>query len=145
MEYTNRLFGNITVLPEKKIFFPEGILGLEDYKEFIFVEDKKSPFLYWMLPLNDEEISFLTVDPFVVFQNYELEISDADQKLLKVQDASEIIVYCLVTLAGNQEANPTANLKGPLVINISKNIGKQIVLDNDKYLVKTPLIAPKEG
>jgi len=34
----------------------------------------------------------------------------------------------------------TTNLQGPIVINISSNLGEQIIVDNSKYKVKEALV-----
>ena len=47
----------------------------------------------------------------------------------------------LTTVTLNSDVKKiTTNLQGPVVINTSNNFGEQIVLDNSKYKVKSPLM-----
>jgi flagellar assembly factor FliW len=47
----------------------------------------------------------------------------------------------ITTITLNSEAKKiTTNLQGTIIINISNNLGEQIILDNSKYKIKQPLI-----
>lgn len=49
------------------------------------------------------------------------------------------MIMCTVTLNSDVK-KITMNLQGPIVINTSNNLGEQIIVDNSKYKVKTPLM-----
>ena len=49
------------------------------------------------------------------------------------------MVFNTVTLNSDPK-KITTNLKAPIIINISNNLGEQIILDKEKYKIKHPLI-----
>ena len=58
---------------------------------------------------------------------------------LKITSPEQVNIITTITL--NSDINKiTTNLQGPIVINTSNNLGEQIILDDSKYKVKSPLI-----
>ena len=58
---------------------------------------------------------------------------------LGIQKDEEVMIFNTVTLNSDPE-KITTNLKAPVIINISNNLGEQIILDKEKYKIKHPLI-----
>jgi flagellar assembly factor FliW len=56
-----------------------------------------------------------------------------------IQSREDILMYVIVTLDKAVPHNSTANLLGPILINIRERRGSQIILDDNRYSVHTPL------
>jgi len=115
-------------------YFPEGLIGLENLKEFYFlVRTEELPF-YWMVSKN-ENFSFFVVSPFIICPNYIAEIPDEEINFLEIKDEKEIVLSVIVN-----RKEFTANLIAPIVLNQNKNIGKQVIIANYKdYSVNFPI------
>lgn len=123
------------------ITFKDGIPGFDNLKQFILFNIEESNYCI-LQSIEDANVGFILISPFDVMKDYEFEIDEEVEKELGVHDISDISVLNTVTL--NNDINKiTTNLRAPIVINFKEKKGKQIVLNNDSYLIKYPLF--KEG
>ncbi|MBQ8997505.1 MAG: flagellar assembly protein FliW [Clostridium sp.] len=120
-----------------EVRFEKGIPGFEEYKDFKIdsINDKFKS----ISSIENSNIGFISVSPFDIRDNYELDLNDELINELKIEDSNDVLVLSLVTLGSTLEKS-TANLKAPLIINIKNNKGKQLILQDDKYKIKEPLM-----
>lgn len=128
-----------------KIDFPNGLFGFESFTKFSLIEAEYKPF-YWLQSEQDKTLSFLVVDPFIFFDDYELDIDDNSLKSVEVKTPADVVVLTIITIPGSN-GKITANLQGPLIINKTNNLGMQFVLSDPKWTTKHELVAKenKEG
>ncbi len=100
------------------------LLGFENIKQVdlqriddIFVK---------MQALEDEHVSFTLIDPFVL-RNYDFEIPDNIQKLLEIDEKSNILILNIVLIQTPIE-DSVVNFVGPLVFNTDNKKAAQIIL-----------------
>ena len=125
---------------ENLIHLPCGLLGFEHLKRYVLLGNpEEAPFLWFETP-DDQSISFLVISPFVVMPNYQPELTAEDVSLLGLRTPQEAMIFNIVTLRGNHTA--TVNLKGPIVVNRTTLVGKQVIPVNAaNYAVQHPLVA----
>ncbi len=118
--------------------FPMGLLGFEQIKEYVLlVNPEEAPFL-WLQVENNPALAFVVIDPFVVLPDYQPDIPKGDVEFLKIKQSSDAIVLGIVTI--HEEGRATVNLKGPIVINRSSHIGRQVIITNaSAYSITHPL------
>ena len=121
-----------------EILFEKGIPGFENYRYFNvnIVEGIKR--FYHIVSKEDSNIGFISISPFDIKKDYEIDLDDQFIKELDIKDEKDVLVICLITL-GKSLKDSTANLKAPIIINIKNNRGKQLILQDDKYKIKEPL------
>lgn len=122
-----------------KIFFENGIPGLEEYKEFEISQLGTSNKFKMITSVEESNIGFVAVSPFEVNKDYEIDLNDEIIKELQIKDPKDVLVLNLITLGRTLEKS-TVNLKAPVIINIKNNKGKQLILQDDKYSIKEPLM-----
>lgn len=123
---------------EDVITFPNGLPGLNNLKKFILFSVEENGIFNMLHSIEDMEIGLVVVSPFNVMKEYEFNLDDIKVGQLNIKDKSDIIV--LTTVCLNKDVKMiTTNLKAPIVINIREKIGEQLILDDDKYLIKYPL------
>jgi flagellar assembly factor FliW len=126
---------SLPIHAENIFHFPEGLPAFESVKDFVFVHKPDlSPFLF-MHALEPSDLSFVCVDPFLVNARYRPTISDADVSALHVQSPADLLLLSIVTVARDVR-NTTANLQGPVAINIQACLGKQVICENQHYPVR---------
>lgn len=77
--------------------------------------------------------------PYAFKNDYAFDISEEDITDLQVENADDIATYAIVTLKESLN-DSTMNLLAPVIFNIKKKFGKQIVLnDNVAYPLHFPL------
>ncbi len=142
MEINSKLLGKMEYEKESIIRFEEGIIGITDKKEFIFIEKEDFlPFNY-LQSVEDPNFSLIVINPFFVEKDYIYDISKDDLKSLNVQDDSDFFIVAIVVFA-NKIENITVNLRAPIIININSKAAKQVLLLNEDYDIEAPLV--KEG
>jgi len=76
---------------------------------------------------------------FAFKKDYSFDISDEDREQLQIEKEEEVLTYTIVTMKETLE-DSTTNLLAPIIINIDKKLGKQIVLqDNKSYPLRYPM------
>lgn len=139
MIFVSKVHGNIEYEEKDKITFKKGILGFESLKEYILVDLKECEPFKLLQSLEDEDVGLIVVSPFEFFKDYEIKLSDEEINKLDVKKQNDILLLTTVTLNSDPK-KITTNLKAPIIINISNNLGEQIILDNLDYKIKHLLI-----
>ena len=123
------------VKSENVFTFPEGILGFEDVKEYIFlINEKVAPFMF-MQALDNTGLSFVCVESFLIRPDFSLKLNESHVELLQLDAPEHALVLSLVTV--NSDVRKfTANLLSPIVINMKKSIGRQVIPENSIYPVR---------
>lgn len=128
-----------TDVPEIRI--RGGLPGFEGLERFALRPwgDADSPFSV-LDSLDDEQLSFVVVPPALFFPDYEPVVSDEAAAGIGITDPDDAMLLVIVTVRQPVQES-TANLLGPLVINVHDLRGMQAVLDPDRYPAAAPLAA----
>ena len=145
MKITSSRFGEIEIDDEQQIFFKEGLLGFENLKSFVLLPVNNSMIFTWLQSTEEGEIAFLLTDPFMFFPGYEVELDESIREDLQIDAAKDVVIQAIVTIPEAGVKDMTANLLGPLVINVNDRIGKQTVLTQTNYTTRHKLFEPEEG
>ncbi|WP_319542882.1 flagellar assembly protein FliW [uncultured Pseudodesulfovibrio sp.] len=119
--------GEREVSSEGIIYFPRGLVGLEDKREFalLSVKSEDSPFLLLQC-ITDPGLGLLVADPYSFIDDYDVKIENVDRKALKVENIHQLAILVTVTIPQNRPEDTTLNLQGPIVINTEARIGLQV-------------------
>jgi len=120
-------------------FFPEGLPGFEENKEFAFLFNENSNPFILMNFCGDSKLSLMCVDPFFVLPDYELNLSKDDKLALNVSSVNELVVLVIVKIDKENIAKGIFSegsliLKSPLVFNPKNYYAKQISNGKPEYL-----------
>lgn len=129
-------FGEINIAEEKIIHFQEGIPAFEEEKEFVIIlnEDKENPF-HWLQSVKNSELSFVILNPFEIFSDYDILLPETAINKLNIEKEEDVIIYSMVVVPEDM-IKMTTNLLGPIVINTKEMLGKQVILDDERYSTK---------
>lgn len=132
------ILGPLTISEEEILRFPAGLYGLPDCRSFVLLPAEREG-LYWLQSVEHGPLAFVLADPFLFFPGYSAELSAAELAELKADEASQVAILAIVTLPPSREEHPTANLQGPLALNLAAGIGKQLALQESELGVRHPL------
>lgn len=146
MKILTKIFGEIEVNEEKVLNFDEGIIGFPDLNRFMLIHDveaeKKT--VSWLQSIDEPAFAMPVVDPLAVDPEYNPVVEDELLRPLGDMVEEDIIVLVTMTVPADVK-KATVNLKAPIVVN-SKNLKAcQIILDDEKYLVKHPVYDALKG
>ena len=133
MELKATRFGNIEYGRSDVMSMVKGFLGFEHLKQFIVVSlEGQEPFK-WFQSTEDENIAFLMIDPVFFKPDYVVDITPGEIAILQASSLEDITLFVLVTIPDGQPEKMSANLQGPLAINMKDNCAAQLVLSESGY------------
>ncbi|PID78227.1 MAG: flagellar assembly protein FliW [Deltaproteobacteria bacterium] len=133
-------FGDIEIPKEKIYTFPDGIPGFPSCKSYCILDNDKNALFKWLQSADSPELAFVLFDPFLITSDYDVFIDDDELKILQADKKEDLIVTVILTIPKNNHKKMTANLKAPIVFNIRKKIGKQIILNDSDYPLEFPVM-----
>ncbi|MDR2792794.1 MAG: flagellar assembly protein FliW [Treponema sp.] len=139
MRINTKFLGEIDINDQQKVFFPKGIIGFERCTGFALFEAGQSPFYYFQ-SLDDKDVCFILIDPFLFRPDYEADIAQEEMDLIGIEKPEHAAVLAIITIPA--KGGPiTANLQGPLVINSETKRGCQVVLTDPRWKTKHEIAA----
>lgn len=126
------------------ILFDRGMLGFADNRAFVLAATSRDG-LYWLQSTENQALCFILADPFLFFPGYSVEIPDIDIAYLEANSPDDIAVLVTVTLADQPGRASTANLQGPIAINVRDRKARQIVINQPGFGVRELLDLGKKS
>ena len=139
MKVDTKAFGLIDIEEKQKVTFPQGLLGFEDFTEYVFLDAEHEPF-FWLQSTSDKEIAFILINPFLFRKDYEANVTNEELQEIGVTAPDKALVFVIVTIPQDGGAM-TANLQGPLIINKENMTGMQAILPDAKWKTKHNIMA----
>jgi flagellar assembly factor FliW len=129
---------------EPIISFPAGLVGFPDLCSFRLFEPSESYPLKFLQSVEHAEVSFTAIDVAAIKPDYQFDLNEEDAAFLALEKPENALVLALVVIPKDPR-QMTANLAGPVVINIQTRQGRQIILNTEKYPLKYPVIADRSN
>jgi flagellar assembly factor FliW len=117
----SRLFGPLSVRPEAFLTFPEGLPGFAGERRFILLP-ASSAGVYWLQSADEGALAFLLVDPFPIFPGYSVDVPGDESEAAPM-------VLAVITLPREEGGECTANLQAPIVLDLARRSGRQLILE----------------
>jgi len=129
-------FGPVSYEPETIVEFPQGLLGFEERRRFVALSFPDTQPLIFLQSIEDADLCFLTLPVLAVDREYQLRVSNEDREQIGLPVNRPLRigedVLCLAVLS-LRETGPSANLLGPLVVNLRNRKGVQAVSADSGY------------
>jgi len=138
MELLTTRFGALDLDDHRLVDFVGGIPGFPQFTRALLIEVEGNPDYYWLQSIDDGDLAFLTVVPWSFFSDYELVLNDDDQEAIKLDDAGDAFICCLVSVDRERELF-TANLRAPIVVNVALNRARQVILPDERLPLQARL------
>ena len=134
--------GEVKYKEDDLITLTTPLLGFAELSDYLIISNSDYfPFL-WLQSVEDPSVCFILIEPNPFFEGYAPNINKRELKVLG--NITELKIFCIVVIPEDPQM-ATANLRAPLVVNFERKIAKQIVLDDDKYNIRSRLFPHGEG
>ena len=130
-------FGEVEYDPSNVLHFPEGLIGLDQLKNFIVMPSKKEGPLFWIQCVDDPHFAFVVTDPTNFFLDYLVVPDENERQKLGIGPQDECFVLVIVSISEEKEI--TLNLSGPILCAAASNKAMQVILEDPRYDTRTPL------
>ena len=127
------------------ITFPQALAGFPGLTEFRIFEPEGVYPLKFLQAIASPEVSFACMDAASVKLDYEVPLAPEDAEALALEAPGDALVLAVVVVPRRDPRRMTANLAGPLVINIKTSIGRQITLDAKVFPLEYPVFPVEEA
>ncbi|MCS7065044.1 MAG: flagellar assembly protein FliW [Fimbriimonadales bacterium] len=140
MELHTTRFGTITIDEQDIVAFPDGLVGLSHLKRFVLIRHSDDSPFRWLQSVDEPNFAMLIIDPWFFRPDYEVMLSDVDVERLQLSDEAIRWVYVTVSIPPGKPHAMTANLLAPIVINGNARCGRQVILDDERYSTRHPIL-----
>jgi flagellar assembly factor FliW len=128
----SELLGTLPVSADQVVEFPEGLYGFPEARRFALLPTPRDG-LFWLQSVEHSALVFLLVDPFPLFPDYHLELTEVDKARLGTGSDEDILVLSIVTMPSAPGTSCTANLHAPLMFNARRGQGHQSIRADDGF------------
>ena len=109
------------------IEFPDGMFGFEDSTRFLpMMIEEGSDAVLLLQNMENEELSFIVMNPFMLCEEYDPILSDEDYAKLGTRKQEELSFYVICVVKDSIEES-TVNLKCPIVVNVVTRQARQVI------------------
>ena len=136
-------FGNVEVDDGKILTFPFGLIGFPAIKRYALLDHPGGGPFQWLQAVDVPELAFVVTDPRLFFQGYAVPVRSEQLEAIGICEASEGIVVVILVVPKDPQ-RITANLMGPIVINLAERLACQLVLDHPGYGTRHALFTGAE-
>lgn len=129
MRIETERFGCLEADDRQLFLFPQGLIGLETLRQWLLIPDFENPLVAWLQSASRGDRALALISPRLFVPDYRVHIPR--QGLDAIQLRGEDRVYVLTTLSGKPDKVST-NLRAPVIINLDKRLGCQVVTGDDQ-------------
>ncbi len=127
------------------IVFDDGIFGFEEIKRYLPLPmDGEASDFICLLNVDDDNVSFVLVNPFSIMENYNPKLTAEDYKKLGTNDEEKLSYYAICVMKEVPQ-DSTVNLKCPIVVNTVTRKSVQVILQTDDYNFRHKFSELKKG
>ncbi len=139
MKVATTRFGLVEIDDSSVVRMPRGLIGFEELTAYCLIQHRPDAIFRWLQSIDEPSLAFVVADPSQFFADYDVEIPDAEAEKLRLDKADDAQVLTIISISeGGREI--TANLAAPIVINSKELIGTQVVLQDNRYSVRQPVV-----
>ncbi|MBY0554614.1 flagellar assembly protein FliW [bacterium] len=131
-------FGEVQLNPEDVLTFKEGLLGFQDLRQFVLLDDPNDDIFAWLQSCELPSIAFPVLEPELFGHKYNVNFNRTDLESLQIQAGQTPAFLSIITIP-NDPTQMTANIKAPIVINLEQKIARQCVLQDNNLAIKEPI------
>jgi flagellar assembly factor FliW len=121
------------------LHFEEGLIGFSDCRKFVLMENADIAPLRRLQSIERPDVAFYVIDPGLVLSGYSSLIPSREWLSLDVSEPSNGITLAICAIR-ETVSECTGNFQAPILVNVPRMTGKQIILTETELTTKHPLI-----
>jgi flagellar assembly factor FliW len=142
MQLETTRFGSVEIDDARVINFPSGMLGFSSYTSFVLLQPDEQGVFFWLQSTETPDLAFVVTDPALWIPDYKANIRREQMEDLGMTEIGDAQVLVVVN---KREDVLSANLQGPLVVNVNGCTGMQLVLAYKKWSTRYELLRVAEA
>jgi flagellar assembly factor FliW len=134
-------FGTLEIEPTDILLFPHGVIAYENCRHWVLLADSDNPALAWLQSTSRPEVALPVVSPRRFAPDYRVHVAKGQLAPLEFSQFDQAYVLSIVS---QSDGDLTLNLRAPLIINLDRRLGRQVITADEqsvaKLLVATPAL-----
>ena len=122
--------------------FPRGLVGFPQLTAFRLFEPKDGYPIKFLQSVDREDVTFTCIDVKALKPDYVVPLTDDEAQGLALHEPADALILALLAIPEDPKGM-TANLAGPLVVNIRTLQARQIVLNIDRFPLQYAVFSGK--
>lgn len=131
MKIDTTRFGSVTVENQDILVFESGLIGFSELKKWVILADAENPAVAWLQSIDDPSLALAVVSPRRFIPNYQVRLTPSELEPVHLVNLDQAYVLCIVSRNDNRL---TMNLRAPVIINLDRKLGAQIMTTDDQPL-----------
>lgn len=128
MEIQTTRFGALAMESEDLLRFPSGLMGMEECRHWVLLQDAENDAVAWLQSAERPEIAVAVVSPRRFVPDYRIRVARMEIEPLELVEMrlAEVLV-----IVGRTDRSITLNLRAPLLVNLARRLGRQVITNGD--------------
>jgi len=122
-------FGSVNVAPDDLILFREGLIGYNHLRHWVLLADQSHPAVAWLQSVANAQMALAVVSPRRFLTNYHVRVPRSQIAPLELDPQAPLFVLSVLS---KNDGQLTLNLRAPLVLNLQRQLGKQVITSDDQ-------------
>ncbi len=135
MQIQSSRFGKMDINHSDMLLMPHGLIGFETCRHWILLSGEGNEEVAWLQSIAQSNVAIPVVSPRRFAPNYRAHVNRRELTLLHIHTEDQLYVLSVVSRSG---VTLTANLKSPILLNASRHLAVQVVV-NDEQPLALPL------
>jgi len=131
MRISTTRFGVLAVDVDDLFHFPHGVIGFEHCRQWVLLADPTNNAVGWLQSADRPATALAVVSPRRFMQDYRVRVGHSDLASLAMAENDRLYVLCVV---GKQNGTCVMNLRAPILINLDRRLGCQVVTSDEQPL-----------
>ncbi|MCH2135471.1 MAG: flagellar assembly protein FliW [Phycisphaerales bacterium] len=133
MDVATTRFGMVQVENDRVLEFSGGLLGFSSFTRFVLLQPDPEGRFLWLQSVDSPDLAFVVTDPSHWCDDFEAVIRREHLAQLSLDSVDEARILVIVN---KYDDALTANLQGPLIVNIKNRRGMQVVLADRRWTTR---------
>ncbi len=129
MQIETSRFGTLDIEADAIVLLPDGIIGFPQQRHWVLLREGDSATLGWLQSISDPELALSVVTPKAYVPDYVLRFRREEISSMPWKSHDEVVALAVVSLTEDQL---TINLKAPILINLQRCVGCQLLTCDDQ-------------
>ena len=140
MRIETQRFGALRVKADQLFLFPQGLVGMESLRQWALLPDPDNPAVAWLQCATRGDRALPMISPRCYFDDYRVHVKRRELTSLHLKPGAEL--YVLTTLSGHV-GKVTTNLRSPILLNLNRRLGCQVITEDQQPIQKPVPLAVK--
>lgn len=131
MKLDTTRFGTVEIQADDILFFRYGLFGFEEQQQWVLLSDTNNAAVAWLQSMQRADLAMPVISPRRFVSEYQVQLDERQISLLNLTREDQAYVLSIVSRNGQEL---TTNLRAPIVVNLDRRLGCQVVTADEQPL-----------